>query len=125
MDRCLNCQFYDRKREKAASGQSLRWGQCRRTSPMLSPTPAKSSYVIEGVWPTVRDDDWCGEWRATLLRADARQPQPHAIATAALHAVNGSARPVPVNGSGTMIAVATGSPVITPPHMAAAGVGGE
>ena len=30
---------------------------------MLSPITAKS-YMIEGVWPTVRDDDWCGEWRA-------------------------------------------------------------
>lgn len=29
---------------------------------MLMPK-ANSGYVIEGVWPTVRDDDWCGEWK--------------------------------------------------------------
>jgi len=27
--------------------------------------------MIEGVWPTVRDDDWCGEWKAA-----ARRPEP-------------------------------------------------
>ncbi|HEX8010464.1 MAG TPA: hypothetical protein VF814_05960 [Casimicrobiaceae bacterium] len=21
------------------------------------------TYVVEGVWPLVRDDDWCGEWK--------------------------------------------------------------
>jgi len=56
----MSCQFYDRK--GGAEGRSPQWGQCRRTSPMLSPVSAKS-YMIEGVWPTVRDDDWCGEWR--------------------------------------------------------------
>jgi len=40
------------------------WGQCRRTSPHLNPLSAKS-YLVEGVWPMVRDDDWCGEWRAS------------------------------------------------------------
>jgi hypothetical protein len=28
----------------------------------LNPVTAKA-YVVEGVWPLVRDDDWCGEWR--------------------------------------------------------------
>lgn len=37
-------------------------GQCRRCAPLLSPNPSKA-YQIEGVWPTVRDDDWCGEWK--------------------------------------------------------------
>jgi hypothetical protein len=58
----MSCQFYDRK-NAAGEGRSPQWGQCRRTSPMLSPMAAKS-YMIEGVWPTVRDDDWCGEWKS-------------------------------------------------------------
>jgi hypothetical protein len=58
----MSCQFYDRK-GAGAEGRSPQWGQCRRTSPLLSPGTAKS-YMIEGVWPTVRDDDWCGEWRS-------------------------------------------------------------
>ncbi len=38
---------------------------------MLHPINAKS-YMIEGVWPHVRDDDWCGEWKQTLRRLDTR-----------------------------------------------------
>ena len=42
------------------------WGQCRRHSPLLSPQPPQTTktYVVEGIWPVVRDDDWCGEWFA-------------------------------------------------------------
>jgi hypothetical protein len=60
----MGCQFYDRK-NGAGEARSLQWGQCRRTSPMLSPMTAKS-YMIDGVWPTVRDDDWCGEWKSQM-----------------------------------------------------------
>ncbi len=58
----MSCQFYDRK-SGGGDGRSPQWGQCRRTSPLLSPATGKS-YMIEGVWPTVRDDDWCGEWKS-------------------------------------------------------------
>lgn len=124
MDRCLNCQFYDRKREKTNGGQSLRWGQCRRTAPLLNPAQGKS-YAIEGVWPTVRDDDWCGEWKVTMARPDMRRPEPHAIAVGPREAVNGSVRAMPINGSGSVIAVTTGSQLSAPPVMAVASVGGE
>ncbi len=30
--------------------------------------------MIEGVWPHVRDDDWCGEWKAAMPRAESRPP---------------------------------------------------
>jgi hypothetical protein len=78
VDRCLNCQFYDRKREKSAEGRPLHYGQCRRTAPMLNPSSAKS-YMIEGVWPTVRDDDWCGEWKTQQRRVDARLMQAQVV----------------------------------------------
>jgi len=65
VDRCSNCQYFDRQ----AKGTGV--GQCRRAAPALSPINAKS-YMIEGVWPTVRDDDWCGEWKASLRRPDVR-----------------------------------------------------
>ena len=29
-------------------------------------------YMIEGVWPHVRDDDWCGEWKLATRRVDTR-----------------------------------------------------
>ena len=28
--------------------------------------------MIEGVWPHVRDDDWCGEFKGSSRRADPR-----------------------------------------------------
>ncbi len=67
MDRCTTCQFYDRQARGAEKTANA--GQCRRSAPALSPINQKS-YMIEGVWPTVRDDDWCGEWKALARRAD-------------------------------------------------------
>jgi hypothetical protein len=70
MEKCTTCQYYDRKNAKS-TGETSAWGQCRRGAPMLSPVNAKS-YMIEGVWPTVRDDDWCGEWKLLARRVDSR-----------------------------------------------------
>ena len=67
MDRCVTCQFYDR--QNRGGEKSANAGQCRREAPSLSPINQKS-YMIEGVWPTVRDDDWCGEWKALVRRVD-------------------------------------------------------
>lgn len=67
MDRCKTCQYYDRQGRAAERGGVA--GQCRRQAPALSPINQKS-YMIEGVWPTVRDDDWCGEWKAHVRRVD-------------------------------------------------------
>ena len=63
MSQCLNCQFYDRKSQRAADARGLQWGLCRREAPLLNPVNQKA-HAIEGVWPTVRDDDWCGRWEA-------------------------------------------------------------
>jgi hypothetical protein len=62
VDKCVACQYYDRQMAKPTDTRGVQWGQCRRTAPMLHPINAKS-YMIEGVWPHVRDDDWCGEWK--------------------------------------------------------------
>ena len=76
MKKCQNCQFYDRKNGRSTDGRTTMWGQCRRHSPMLSPQAAQSAkaYVVEGIWPVVRDDDWCGEWFAP---APSAVPRPH------------------------------------------------
>lgn len=68
MERCVTCTYYDRSK---AGGESKAGnaGQCRRSGPSLSPINQKT-YMIEGVWPTVRDDDWCGEWKALQRRLD-------------------------------------------------------
>jgi len=68
VERCVTCMYYDRLKGggEAKAGNA---GQCRRSGPTLSPINQKS-YMIEGVWPTVRDDDWCGEWKALQRRVD-------------------------------------------------------
>jgi hypothetical protein len=58
--KCVACQFYDRN-DLDTQENGVRWGKCRRTGPIVHPLSAKS-YLVEGVWPNVRDDDWCGEW---------------------------------------------------------------
>ena len=60
MQKCVACQFYDRN-EAQVEDKGVRWGKCRRTGPIVHPLSAKA-YMVEGVWPHVRDDDWCGEW---------------------------------------------------------------
>lgn len=64
MEKCINCQYYDRRAGQPTDGRATMWGPCRRDSPHLNPINTKKSYQVEGVWPLVRDDDWCGEWRA-------------------------------------------------------------
>jgi len=70
VEKCLTCHFLDRRHLKGTDGHTVRTGQCRRCAPMLTPNPGKS-YHIEGVWPTVRDDDWCGEWKILPRRPSA------------------------------------------------------
>jgi hypothetical protein len=62
VEKCVNCEYYDRRHARPADGKAPMWGQCRRHSPHINPVTAKA-YVVEGVWPLVRDDDWCGEWK--------------------------------------------------------------
>jgi hypothetical protein len=83
VSQCLSCQFYDRKSARAADGKGLQWGLCRRDAPQLNTTNAKT-HAIEGVWPTVRDDDWCGQWQA--------QRKPEASAPSATLLVQNASR---------------------------------
>ncbi|HVP89563.1 MAG TPA: hypothetical protein VMU79_15945 [Casimicrobiaceae bacterium] len=69
VEKCVNCQYYDRKNAKPTDGKAPLWGQCRRHAPHLNPVTAKA-YVVEGVWPLVRDDDWCGEWEVLTRMSD-------------------------------------------------------
>lgn len=68
MEKCVACQFYDRD-DTHAKDKGVRWGKCRRTGPIVHPIATKS-YMVEGLWPSVRDDDWCGEWVASRRRPD-------------------------------------------------------
>jgi hypothetical protein len=52
--------------------------------------------MIEGVWPTVRDDDWCGEWKALVRRVDPSRLSD--VLGAPLPAMPASATPLPGSG---------------------------
>ena len=70
------------------------WGQCRRHSPHLSPAGAQKTYMVEGVWPLVRDDDWCGEWHAPARSAVAHvRFTPRAVEAASAPPVTTTASP--------------------------------
>ena len=89
MEKCVDCQYYDRRNAKPNDGRATMWGQCRRHSPHLNPVTAKA-YVVEGVWPLVRDDDWCGEWRTLTRAVDDWVPE---METAATQSAPARARP--------------------------------
>ena len=78
VEKCINCRFYDRRHAKPLDGKAPLWGQCRRHAPMLNPVTAKA-YVVEGIWPLVRDDDWCGEWKILLHECEGSQPDAPAV----------------------------------------------
>ena len=78
VEKCVNCQFYDRRRARPTDGKAPMWGQCRRHSPHLNPVTAKA-YAVEGVWPLVRDDDWCGEWRVLARMLEELAPEPASV----------------------------------------------
>jgi hypothetical protein len=79
---------------------------------MLSPNASKA-YVVEGVWPTVRDDDWCGEWKILPRRPGhvASAAVPLAVAGAMMDAVPYAGVPRPATGS----PVAAAMPTVSPP----------
>ena len=74
MEKCVGCHFYDRN-DAHVEDKGVRWGKCRRSVPMLHPVSAKA-YMVEGIWPHVRDDDWCGEWVAIKRKPDMAVPDP-------------------------------------------------
>ena len=84
VEKCINCEFYDRQNAGPADGKAPLWGQCRRHAPRLNPVTAKA-HVVEGVWPLVRDDDWCGEWKVlTRVVQDWVPERPAVMPPAAL-----------------------------------------
>ena len=111
MEKCMSCQFYDRKAAKGSAGGAPSWGQCRRSAPLLNPVNAKS-YMIEGVWPTVRDDDWCGEWK---LLAEAL----NAPLMSGPHSLTPAPRPAPLTtaSSGFAGGAASTATIVTPAVM--------
>ena len=111
VEKCVNCEYYDRRRARPTDGKAPMWGQCRRHSPLLNPATAKA-YVVEGAWPLVRDDDWCGQWQAQrkvdvntttatmLVQAGAKPAQPVRPSSPA----SAGPRTLPMHGGAAAIA---------------------
>lgn len=117
MEKCIACQFYDRD-DVHASDKAVRWGKCRRTGPIVHPVSAKS-YIVEGVWPSVRDDDWCGEWAANKRRVDPAAAG--AMSSLLMQSASAPARPPAAAGISLMTPVppspsATDAPVAPGAH---------
>jgi hypothetical protein len=99
MEKCVNCQYYDRRNARPTDGRTtVMWGQYRRHSPHLSPLNATKAYLVEGVWPLIRDDDWCGEWQAPTQSSVAR-------ARFAPHTVEGTRTAAAATPASTLAAV--------------------
>jgi hypothetical protein len=101
VEKCVNCQYYDRRRARPTDGKAPMWGQCRKHSPHLNPVTAKA-YVVEGVWPLVRDDDWCGEWK--ILTRMPEEPIPETVALAAGDAPPARGRPAAATAGAEVVA---------------------
>jgi hypothetical protein len=42
--------------------------QCRRYAPVVT----TRSILAQTVWPETKDNDWCGEWEATIEEPEAK-----------------------------------------------------
>jgi hypothetical protein len=56
---CKICQW-----SKVVSGHQASWTVCRRYAPLQSILDSEGSgnRQARAIWPTVRQDDTCGEW---------------------------------------------------------------
>ena len=105
VEKCVNCEYYDRRRARPTDGKAPMWGQCRRHSPHLNPATAKA-YVVEGVWPLVRDDDWCGEWKILTRMIEEFLPEPAPLPAEDAPVSSSRGRTVPATASAAVTAAA-------------------
>jgi hypothetical protein len=52
--------------------------------------------MVEGIWPHVRDDDWCGEWSPSKRRIDS--PATAAMSSLLMQTGASVSRPLAPNG---------------------------
>lgn len=53
---CANCLFFEALQSDEEDDLGGEYGQCRRAPPVLVEPGA-----MNGVWPVIREDNWCGE----------------------------------------------------------------
>ena len=105
VEECVNCEFYDRQRARPTDSEAPMRGQCRRHSPHLNPVTAKA-HVVEGAWPLVRDDDWCGEWKILTRMIEEGVPEPASPAAEDAPRTPSRSRTVPATAGAAVTAAA-------------------
>ena len=63
--KCALCRFYFKQIDLANPGV----GQCHRRSPKVVPMMGAQGMQLLGVFPPVKDEDFCGEFEAKLSLA--------------------------------------------------------
>ena len=58
---CKNCYFWE---------EGLNCGDCHRYPPVINFDVQDEEIGYETLYPITTQDDWCGEFRPTLLAAD-------------------------------------------------------
>ena len=83
--------------------------------------------MVEGVWPQIRDDDWCGEWTAvehpgsqSMPAQQTRTPDAAALPRAPLMAPLSAPKPTPAFAAPPVAAVVALQPMT--PMTASAGI---
>ncbi|MEZ5125380.1 MAG: hypothetical protein R2826_03910 [Thermoleophilia bacterium] len=70
---CYNCQYGREETRGAvfARDRSDGWGTCRRRAPVVAVVSApERAAFLQGAFPRVRMDDWCGEYQGRALRTE-------------------------------------------------------
>ena len=71
-DLCETCRYFEKSQGDPIGSWDVPYGSCRRGPPVLDPRYHKSPAHDDGnmvmcpenwVWPAVRVDEWCGEYR--------------------------------------------------------------
>jgi len=66
---CKDCKYYAKSLRNPGG-----CGYCHKSSPQISGDNVVGQQYI-GIWPQVKDDDWCGEFRKSR-RAATQQSKP-------------------------------------------------
>lgn len=53
---CVDCRYWQPSQSERSKGQ------CRRRAPVLAEPPSPYEKNPMRIWPSTRDNDWCGDY---------------------------------------------------------------
>jgi hypothetical protein len=71
---CSECKFYQPLEtwQRPHLPVNERFGECRRNPPVTSCKPEDRDHQYQALFPTVRTNDWCGDFAPRMPRAGQR-----------------------------------------------------